>query len=156
MSEGKTLMNRGKTLGTKDLRDHKEDLGGDRREVGRLCLGLRQCQLSDFRVLEIGRASFKYKKKKGQVKSNQPPAGSRKKVVFLLIDIYQPMTNICFSKKHEICLLAYLTLSSAFYSATIFSHSTIYIYGFAFTPWGPRINCRYQFIFISTILYLHT
>ena len=52
------------------------------------------------------------------------------------------MTNICFSKKHEICLLAYLTLSSAFYSATIFSHSTIYIYRSAFTPWGPRINCK--------------
>ena len=47
----------------------------------------------------------------------------------------------------KICILAYLTLSSAFYSATIFSHSTIYIYGSAFTPWGPRKNCKYINLF---------
>ena len=57
-------------------------------------------------------------------------------------------------------ILAYLTLSSAFYSATIFSHSTIYIYGSAFTPWGPRkiIHISIYFNFnnpISTYLTVH-
>ena len=60
----------------------------------------------------------------------------------------------------KICILAYLTLSSAFYSATIFSHSTIYIYGSAFTPWGPRkiIHISIYFNFnnpISTYLMVH-